>query len=111
MSDCLFCKIVAGELPADRVYEDDRVVAFRDIQSKAPVHLLVVPRRHLESLEALSPADDALVGHCLRLLPRLAGEQGLQSGFRTVINTGEGGGQEVMHLHIHLLGGPQLPGF
>jgi len=111
MSDCLFCKIVAGELPSKRVYEDDQVVVFWDIQPKAEVHLLVVPRRHVESLEAVTPADDGLLGHCLRLLPRLAREQGLQDGFRTVINTGRGGGQEVMHLHVHLLGGPNLPGF
>lgn len=110
MSDCLFCKIVAGELPSERVYEDDQVVVFRDIQPKADVHLLLVPRRHIDSLEALGPGDDDLLGHALRLLPGIAREQGLESGFRTVINTGRGGGQEVMHLHVHLLGGAQLPG-
>ena len=110
MSDCLFCKIIAGEVPSDRVYEDDQVVAFRDIQPKADVHLLVVPRRHIASLDAITPAEDGLLGHCLRLLPQLARQQGLSDGFRTVVNTGKGGGQEVMHLHIHLLGGASLPG-
>lgn len=109
-ADCVFCRIVAGEIPADRVYEDDQIVAFRDLAPKADVHLLVVPRRHIASLEALTPADDGLIAHCMRALPTLAQEQGLDSGFRTIINTGKGGGQEVFHLHIHLLGGSQLPG-
>lgn len=108
---CIFCKIVAGEIPAERVYEDEHVIAFRDRQPKAQVHVLVVPRRHIDSLAALTAADDALSAHCMRLLPQLAQAQGLNSGFRTIINTGTGGGQEVFHLHIHLLGGPQLPGF
>ena len=111
MSDCIFCRIVAGEIPAERVYEDEEVIAFRDIHPKAPVHLPVIPRRHIPSLEALAPEDDALAGRILRLLPRLAREQGLEDGFRTVINTGPGGGQEVFHLHFHLLGGRGLPGF
>lgn len=111
MSDCLFCRIVGGELPAERVYEDDHAVVIRDINPKAEVHLLVLPREHLASLEDAQPDDDALLAHCMRLLPRLAREQGLDTGFRTVINTGEGGGQEVFHLHIHLLGGGGLSGF
>ncbi len=111
MSDCLFCRIVAGEVPSDRVYEDDQVVVFRDINPKAQVHLLVIPRIHLESLEDLQPQHDQLIAHMMRLLPRLAREQGLEQGFRTVINTGKGGGQVIFHLHIHLLGGPDLRGF
>ena len=111
MSDCLFCKIVAGEIPADTVYEDDRVVVFHDINPKAAVHLLTVPREHVDSLAATGDGHDALLAHLLRLQPRLAAEQGLGEGFRTVINTGPGGGQEVMHLHVHLLGGGALPGF
>lgn len=111
MSDCLFCKIVAGELPSDRVYEDDRVVVFRDLYPKAAVHLLVVPREHIASLEGLGPEHDGLIAHCIRLLPKLARQEGLNSGFRTVINTGKDGGQEVFHLHIHLLGGDRLPAF
>ncbi len=110
MSDCIFCKIAAGELPADIVYQDEAVVVFKDIHPKAPVHLLVIPRTHVASLRELGPEHDALVAHMIRLLPRLAQEHGLDDGFRTVINTGPGGGQEVFHLHIHLLGGGRLPG-
>ena len=111
MSDCLFCKIIAGEIPAPRVYSDDQVLVIPDINPKAPVHLLVIPRQHLASLDALTPAEDGLIAHLMRLLPKLAQEEGLANGFRTVINTGRGGGQEIFHLHIHLLGGTPLPGF
>ncbi len=111
MSDCLFCKIIAGKLPSDRVYEDDQVVVFKDIYPKAPVHLLVVPRVHFASLNELAPEHDTLMVHMLHLLPPLARQQGLDNGFRTIINTGPGGGQEVPHLHIHILGGGRLPGF
>lgn len=111
MSDCLFCRIAAGELPADIVYQDEQVVVFRDIYPKADVHLLLIPREHIPSLNELDAAHDALVAHMMRLLPRLAREQGLADGFRAIINTGPGGGQEIFHLHIHLLGGGRLPGF
>lgn len=111
MSDCIFCKIAAGEIPADKVYEDDQVVVFRDINPKAPVHLLLIPREHLNGLDELQPKHDLLIGQMMRLLPQLAKEQGLDNGFRTIINTGKGGGQVVFHLHIHLLGGSGLPGF
>ncbi len=111
MTDCIFCRIVAGEIPAEKVYEDDRVVVFRDIAPKARVHLLVIPREHIPSLAELEPAHDGLIGYMMRLLPELAREQGLAEGFRTIVNTGKGGGQEVFHLHIHLLGGERLPGF
>lgn len=111
MSDCLFCKIVAGEIPSNRVYEDDQVIVFKDIYPKAKVHLLVVPREHIESLKEMNASHDALMAHMIRLLPKLAEQQGLDTGFRTIVNTGPGGGQEVMHLHIHLLGGGPLPGF
>jgi histidine triad (HIT) family protein len=111
MSDCLFCKIINGDIPSDKVYEDEKVFVFRDINPKAKVHLLMVPREHVESLNELTPAHDALMTHMLRLLPQLAREQGLDTGFRTIINTGKGGGQEVFHLHFHLLGGDDLPGF
>jgi len=111
MSDCLFCKIAAGEIPSDTVYEDDQVIVFKDLFPKAKVHLLVVPREHVESLKEMDTSRDALMAHMMRLLPRLAEEQGLNSGFRTIINTGPGGGQEIFHLHIHLLGGGKLPGF
>ena len=111
MNDCLFCKIIAGKLPSDRVHEDDQVVVFKDIHPKAPVHLLVVPRVHFVSLNELAPEHDSLMAHMLHLLPVLARKQGLDNGFRTIINTGPGGGQEVPHLHIHILGGGRLPGF
>ena len=111
MSDCLFCKIAAGDIPSDRVYEDDRVIVFKDIYPKAKVHLLLVPREHIASLNEVDESHDALMAHMLRLLPRLAREQGLDDGFRTIINTGPGGGQEIFHIHIHLLGGDRLPGF
>lgn len=111
MSDCLFCKIAAGEIPADKVYEDDKVVVFKDINPKADVHLLMIPHEHIDSLAQTSPAHDELLAYMMRKLPELAHAQGLESGFRTIINTGEGGGQEVFHLHIHLMGGPSLPGF
>ena len=111
MSDCLFCRIVAGEIPSDQVYSDEQVVVFKDIHPKAPVHLLVVPRQHIDSLEELGPDHDGLMSHMMRLLPRVARDNGLDNGFRTVINTGPGGGQEIPHLHIHILGGGKLPGF
>jgi histidine triad (HIT) family protein len=110
-SDCLFCRIVAGDIPSQRVYEDPHMVVFKDIYPKAAVHLLAVPREHVASLIELEPEHDGLMGHMLRQLVAIAREQGLASGFRTVINTGPGGGQEVFHLHIHLLGGGRLPGF
>ena len=111
MSDCLFCKIVAGEIPGDMVYEDDQVIAFKDINPKAEVHLLVIPRLHVASLNELTPQHDALLAHMMRVIPQLAKSQGLDEGFRTIINTGKGGGQIIFHLHMHLMGGKDLPGF
>lgn len=111
MSDCLFCKIVAGEIPSDKVYEDDLIYVFKDINPKAAVHLLAIPKIHIESLEQLTDEHQSLIGHIMLRLPELASSQGLDDGFRTIINTGPGGGQEVGHLHIHLLGGQGLPGF
>ena len=111
MSDCLFCKIAAGDIPSDTVYEDDQVVVFKDLYPKADVHLLVIPREHVASLNETDASHDALMAHMMRLLPKLAKEHGLDDGFRTIINTGPGGGQEIFHLHIHLLGGGRLPGF
>lgn len=111
MSDCIFCKIAAGEIPVNPVYQDDKLVAFRDINPKAEVHLLLVPKAHIASLDELTPEHDGLMAHAMRLLPELAKKEGLESGFRTIINTGKGGGQEIFHLHIHLLGGSDLPGF
>jgi histidine triad (HIT) family protein len=107
--DCLFCSIVEGETPADTVYQDERSLAFRDINPQAPVHVLVVPRDHMESLDDASQKDEALLGHLLRVAARVANEQGLsETGYRTVINTGAGAGQSVFHLHVHVLGGRSL---
>ena len=109
MSDCLFCKIVRGEIPCNKVYEDDEVLAFHDIHPVAPVHFMLIPKAHLASLAQAEAAHSALLGRMLLLAPKLALEQGLENGFRTVINTGQGGGQEVFHLHIHVIGGGNIP--
>lgn len=109
MSDCLFCKIARGEIPCRKVYEDDEVLAFHDIHPAAPVHFMLIPKLHLDSLVQADETHAALLGRMMVLAPRLAREQGLASGFRTVINTGKGGGQEVFHLHIHIIGGGHLP--
>ncbi|HIJ21291.1 MAG: histidine triad nucleotide-binding protein [Gammaproteobacteria bacterium] len=111
MSDCLFCKMVEGDVPADVVYEDDEVLVFKDLYPKAEVHLLMIPKQHTESLATLTQSDDGVVARMMRKLPEIAEQQGLETGFRTIINTGPGGGQVVFHLHIHLLGGKSLPGF
>lgn len=111
MSDCLFCKILAGEIPSDKIYEDDKMFVFKDLYPKAEVHLLAIPRLHIESLNEVSDEHDEIMTHMIKQLPKLAKEQGLNDGFRTIINTGEGGGQVVFHLHMHLLGGNNLPGF
>ena len=109
MTDCIFCKIIAGDIPSSKVYEDDKIYAFKDIHPKAKVHILVVPKKHIETL-AHAKADDAeLLSHMILSLPKIAREQGLESGFRTVLNTGAGGGQEVFHMHFHILGGGAMP--
>jgi len=103
--DCIFCKIVAGDIPSDRVYEDDQVVAFRDLNPQAPVHVLVVPRKHIASLNEVDPGDRALLGHLLLTTQTLAGRLGVDSGYRVVNNCGASAGQSVFHIHFHLLGG------
>ncbi|ALK29161.1 histidine triad nucleotide-binding protein [Burkholderia plantarii] len=110
--DCLFCKIAAGEIPSEKVHQDDEFVAFRDIHPAADTHVLVIPRRHLPTLSAATAEDAPLLGRMLVLVARLAEQLGCaytggETGFRTVINTGPGGGQEVFHLHAHLLAGPR----
>lgn len=109
MSGCLFCKIARGEIPCRKVYEDDEVLAFHDINPVAPVHFMLVPKLHLATLDDAGDEHAALLGKMLLLAPRLAKEQGLENGFRTVINTGKGGGQEIFHLHIHVIGGGNIP--
>ena len=105
MADCIFCKIVAGDLPSKKFYEDDEVVAFHDIHPIAPVHFMIIPKAHVDSLADCGAAHQALLGKMLLLAPKLALAQGLTQGFRTMINTGRGGGQEVFHLHVHVFGG------
>lgn len=104
MSDCIFCKIAAGSIPSKKIYEDDEVIAFHDIHPIAPVHFLLVPKFHVASLIDCAAEHEGLLGRMLLLVPKLAKEQGLD-GFRTMINTGTSGGQEVFHLHVHVFGG------
>ena len=103
--DCLFCKIVSGEIPAQKVYEDASCIAFADIHPQAPVHLLVIPRRHIASLAQVGETDKDLLGHLTLVATELAAKQKLTGGYRIVMNTGDDGGQTVHHLHLHLLGG------
>jgi histidine triad (HIT) family protein len=105
---CLFCKIIAGEIPSKKIFEDDLTYAFRDIHPQAPSHVLVVPRKHIASLIESGPEDEALLGHLHLVAARIAASEGLSDGFRTVINTGPDGGQTVDHLHVHLLGGRSM---
>lgn len=118
-SDCLFCKIVAGQIPANIAYEDEQLLAFHDIAPKADTHLLVIPKRHIENLNDLTDRSDdnpdtssdaELMSHLMLTIPTIASQQGLK-GFRTITNTGVEGGQEVFHMHFHILGGTTLPGF
>jgi histidine triad (HIT) family protein len=106
MSDCLFCKIAAKTIPAKLVHEDDRSVAFDDINPQAPVHTLVIPRKHVASMSELNEADAGLLGHLLLVGNQVAKQKGIaEGGYRLVVNTGRNGGQTVFHLHLHLLGG------
>ena len=104
MSETIFSKIIRKEIPADIVYEDDLVLAFRDVQPQAPVHILVIPKQPIESIDRATDSDAALLGHLLLIVKRVAAQEGLVKGYRVVINTGEDGGQTVFHLHLHLLG-------
>ena len=109
MSDCLFCKIIAGQIPGTIVYQDDRLVAFKDINAQAPTHVLVVPRRHIATLNDLTPEDDGLVGEMTRRAAAIAKEHGhAERGYRTVFNCNADAGQTVFHIHMHVLGGRRL---
>lgn len=109
MRDCIFCRIVAGEAPSETLYQDEQITAFRDIHPVAPVHVLVVPNRHIVSVNELSEADEALVGRMFTIVRQLAEQEGIQeSGYRLIVNTGAHGGQVVHHLHLHLIGGQRM---
>ena len=109
MSDCLFCKIIRREIPGSIVYEDDRVLAFNDINPQAPTHVLLVPKRHIASLNDLTPGDDQIVGELARRAAAIAAERGIAAGgYRAVFNTNRDAGQTVFHIHLHLLGGRSM---
>ena len=106
--DCLFCKIAAGEIPSTKVYEDDRILAFRDIAPQAPTHILVIPKTHIPSVAAITPEHSALIGHIFEVIPQSAQAEGLENGYRVVSNCGPDARQTVHHLHFHILGGRPL---
>ena len=110
MADCLFCKIIAGDIPSAKVYEDEKVYAFRDINPQAPTHVLVIPKQHVTGMSGIDAADDALLAACLRACKKVAELEGLENGFRVVSNCGDDACQSVKHLHFHILGGTQLNG-
>ena len=106
--DCLFCKIVAGEIPSTKVYEDEQVLAFRDIAPMAPTHILVIPKTHIGSVAEVTTENSAVVAHIFQVIPQIAAAEGLEKGYRVVSNCGPDAGQTVQHLHFHILGGRQL---
>ena len=106
--DCLFCKIVAGDIPSTKVYEDEKVLAFRDIAPMAPTHILVIPKMHIGSVAEISAENSDVVAHIFEVIPKIAEAEGLANGYRVVSNCGEDAGQTVKHLHFHILGGRQL---
>lgn len=105
--NCIFCKIAAGQIPANKVYEDEELLVFHDIHPWAPVHVLVIPKQHVATLADTGPEHEALLGRMLALAPKLMRELGVNNGFRVVVNNGPDGGQEVYHLHMHVMGGPR----
>ena len=108
MSDCLFCKIIAGEIPSTKVYEDETVLAFRDIAPQAPTHVLVVPKCHIEDTNGITAENSAVIAHIFEVIPEIAKAEGLVNGYRVVTNCGADSGQTVPHLHFHILGGKQM---
>ena len=108
MENCIFCKIVAGDIPSTKVYEDETVLAFRDIAPQAPTHILVIPKTHVASVNEITAENSALVAHIFQVIPQIAAAEGLQDGYRVVSNCGAHAGQTVHHLHFHILGGKQL---
>jgi histidine triad (HIT) family protein len=108
MSDCLFCKIIAGKIPSKKVYEDDRTFVFEDINPQAPTHVLIIPKKHIVDLKEAKESDAELIGYCHIVAAKIARERGIEKGYRTVYNVGPDAGQSVFHLHLHLLGGRRL---
>ena len=108
MADCLFCKIIAGEIPSTKVYEDDSVFAFRDIAPQAPIHILVIPKAHISGCNGVTPENSSVVAHIFEVIPQIAAAEGLTGGYRVVSNCGDDAGQTVHHLHFHILGGQKL---
>ncbi|MBR2341491.1 MAG: histidine triad nucleotide-binding protein [Clostridia bacterium] len=111
MENCVFCKIIAGIIPSPRLYEDDKIIVIRDIEPKAKLHYLCIPKTHFASFSEMDGEKAEIIKHCFEKIPALAGELGLQDGYRVIINQGENGGQTVPHMHIHLLGGEVLGDF
>lgn len=108
MSDCIFCKIAAGEIPSTKVYEDDLILAFNDIEPQAPVHILIIPKEHITSAADITPTNSSIVAHIFETAAKIAKEKGLDDGFRIVTNCGDSAGQSVKHLHFHLMGGREF---
>ena len=108
MSDCLFCKIIAGDIPSTKVYEDELVLAFRDIAPQAPTHILVIPKEHIASVAEINETNSAVISHIFEVIAKIAEEEKLESGYRVVSNCGDDAGQTVHHLHFHILGGKKL---
>ena len=108
MENCLFCKIIAGEIPSTKVYEDETVLAFRDIAPQAPVHVLVVPKAHIEDCNGITAENSAVIAHIFEIIPEIAKNEGLVNGYRVASNTGADSGQTVPHLHFHILGGKAM---
>jgi histidine triad (HIT) family protein len=107
VSDCIFCRIVEGKIPSRKVFEDEDMLAFHDINPQAPVHFMIIPKRHIDSLAAVQDSDAPLLGRLFAMAGRLASQQGSADGFRSIVNTGRVGRQDVYHLHIHILGGKE----
>ena len=105
--NCIFCRIVAGEIPSSKLYEDEDVLAFHDVRPQAPVHFLIIPKTHIATMADVTPAEQTLMGKMMVLAPQLMAQLGVTGGFRQIINTGRDGGQEVYHLHMHVIGGPR----
>ena len=108
MENCIFCKIIAGDIPSTKVYEDETILAFRDIAPQAPTHILVIPKVHIEDCNGISAENSAIVAHIFQVIPKIAAEEGLEGGYRVVSNCGADAGQTVQHLHFHILGGKAL---